>query len=102
MNIEYTGESKAAYKATVIKLHSNGVLQDVAPPQIRFVLLLGIRWVEEFILWWAEPSAHQGELVVHETRIETRDECTYTPRMPRIRNSSQIYRNTHDMHQITQ
>ena len=69
MNTERAGESEVAYEAAVVELHGDGVLQDVAPPQVRFILLLSVRGVEEFILWRAEPSAHQGELVVYKTGI---------------------------------
>ena len=64
VSTERASESKAAYEATVIELHGDGVLQDVTPPQVRFILLLSVRGVEEFVPWWTEPSAHQRELVV--------------------------------------
>lgn len=85
----------------MVELHGSGILQDAAPPQIRFILLLCIRRVEEFIRRWTEPPTHQGEFVVQETRVEARDECTYTPRALKISDVPQTHRITDYMHQIT-
>lgn len=61
---------------SVVELDEAGVLEHVAPPQIRAVFLAGVELVPQLSLWRGEAEAHLGELVVDEAGVETGNQAT--------------------------
>lgn len=59
---------------TVVKLDKRGVLEHVAPDQIRTVLVARVELVQELGLGGSQAVAHHRELVVNETGVETSNE----------------------------
>lgn len=56
---------------TVVKLDERGVLEHVAPDQVRAILVAGVELVQKLGLGGGEAVAHHRELIVNETSVET-------------------------------
>lgn len=61
---------------SVVELHGAGVLEHVAPPQVRVVFLAGVELVPQLRLWRGEAETHLGEFVVDEAGVETGNQAT--------------------------
>lgn len=66
--------STCTYKASVVKLDSGWIFEDVAPPQIRPVGFLRVVAREKLVGRRGEASTHQRKLVVEETCIKPRNQ----------------------------
>lgn len=64
------------YKGTVIELDGGRVLEHVPPPFVASILLLRVARVHHLVHGRYDGAAHQGELVVDQASVQTRDECT--------------------------
>ena len=72
-----TARLASTHQTSVVELDGGGVLEDVAPPDVRPVGALCVRRVEELICRRGDAATHERELVVQQASIKTRDECTY-------------------------
>ena len=69
------GRESRRRKDAMIELDETGVLQGIAPVEIRAVGRTAVEGIEKFGLRWGETVAHVWELVVDEAGIEAGDEC---------------------------
>lgn len=61
-------------EAAVVELDERGVLEHVAPPQVRLVGRVAVEGVEELLLRRRQAQAHPRELVVDQAGVEAGDE----------------------------
>lgn len=59
---------------TVVELDEDGVLEHVAPPQIRLVGHVAVEGIEHLALGWEDVLAHPGEIVVDQAGVEAGNE----------------------------